>query len=41
VDVLLRVQTSNDPFQPFVELVESEAHAGWHNIGSIPSSHIS
>jgi hypothetical protein len=38
VDVLLRVQTSNDPFHPFIEIVDG---TGSQNTGLIPSSHIS
>jgi hypothetical protein len=38
VDVLLRVKTSNDPFHPFVDIVDTVAG---QNTGSMPSSHIS
>lgn len=38
VDVLLRVQTSNDPLRPFVEIVDT---VDGQNTGSMPSSHIS
>ncbi|HZZ14607.1 MAG TPA: hypothetical protein VFE08_01455 [Candidatus Sulfotelmatobacter sp.] len=38
VDVTVRVQISNDPFRPFIEVMD---HAAGQNIGSIPSSHIS